>query len=191
MAKFNRRSLDEYTDSLAAYVPGGPLFSAKGVEGTTFRKLLRGLAGELFRVNGLIKEYAEQIIPDNTVKFVTEWERAVGIPDDCFKGDGSINDRRRNVLVKLASLGVQTIADFEAIALIFGIVTQVVPGSASGITTFASKKIERFTIVINLTQPKSFPYTFPITFGDDTVTLLECLFRKLKPANCQVLFESI
>ncbi len=190
MAKFNRRSLEEYTDSLAAYVPGGRLFAAKGIEGTTFRKLLRGLAGELFRVNGLIKEYAEQIIPDKTVKFVTEWERSLGIPDDCFKGSGTIDERRRDVLVKLASLGVQTIADFEAIALIFGVVVQVVPGSASGII-FASKKIERFTIVINITLPEAFPYTFPITFGDDTTVLLECLFKKLKPANCQVLFQGI
>lgn len=190
MAIFNRRDLDQYTDSLAAYVPGGPLFTAKGVDGTVFRRLLRGLAGEFFRVNGLIKEYAEQIIPDKTTKFVTEWERVVGIPDDCFKGGGTIDERRRDVLVKLASLGVQTIADFEAIALIFGVVAQVVPGSESGIA-FASKKIERFTIVISITQPESFPYTFPITFGDETTVLLECLFEKLKPANCQVLFQGI
>lgn len=190
MAKFERRDLEQYTDSLAAYVPGGSLFQAKGVDGTVFRRLLKGLAGELFRVNGLIKEYSEQIIPDETVKFITEWERTLGIPDDCFKGGGTIDERRRDVLVKLASLGVQTIADFEAVALIFGVVVQVIPGSASGIV-FASKKIERFTIVINITLPEVFPYTFPITFGDDTTVLLECLFKKLKPANCQVLFEGI
>ena len=190
MALFERRDIEQYTDSLADYLPGGLLFAARSVDNSNFRKLLKGMAGELFRSNGLLKEYSEQVIPDQTVKFIEEWEQALGIPDDCFKVTGTIANRRKQVLTKLAALGVQTIADFEALAATFGVTAEVLAGSESGIT-FASNKVARFTIVINLTLPERFPYTFPFTFGDDITVLLECLFSKLKPANCQVLFQEV
>jgi uncharacterized protein YmfQ (DUF2313 family) len=190
MALFERRDIEQYTNSLADYLPGGILFASKSVASSNFRKLLRGMAGELFRANGLLKEYSEEIIPDQTVKFIAEWESTLGIPDDCFKVAGTIDNRRKQVLTKLAALGVQTIPDFENVALIFGVTATVLAGSESGIT-FASNKVARFTIVINLTLPERFTYTFPLTFGDDVTVLLECLFNKLKPANCQVLFQEI
>jgi uncharacterized protein YmfQ (DUF2313 family) len=190
MELFKRRDIEQYTNSLADYLPGGCLFASAHIDSSNFRKLLRGMAGELFRSNGLLKEYSEQIIPDQTVKFIEEWESALGIPDDCFMGTGTIDIRRRDVLTKLAALGIQTIPDFESLALTFGVVAEVLAGSESGIT-FASNKVARFTIVVNLTLPARFTYTFPILFGDDTIVLLECLFSKLKPSNCQVLFQEV
>lgn len=190
MALFERRDIEQYTNSLADYLPSGLLFASRSVDSSNFRKLLRGMAGELFAANGLLKEYSEQIIPDETVKFVEEWESAVGIPDDCFKGTGTLSFRRRDILTKLASLGVQTIADFENVAIIFGVTVTVLAGSESGLT-FVNNKEARFTIVVNLTLPERFPYTFPLTFGDDIIVILECLFEKLKPANCKVLFQEI
>ncbi len=190
MVLFERRDIEQYTNSLASYLPGGALFASKSVSNSNFRKLLRGMAGELFRSNGLLKEYSEEIIPDLTVKFIGEWESAVGIPDDCFKGTGDIATRRRDILTKLAALGVQTLDDFRDLAITFGVVATIVAGSESGIS-FSSNKAARFTIVVSLTLPERFPYTFPITFGDDLIALLECVFKKLKPANCQVLFQEI
>lgn len=190
MGLFNRRDIEQYTDSLADYLPGGILFASKSVKNSNFRKLLRGMSGELFRANGLLKTYNDEILPDQTVKFIEEWESALGIPDDCFKVTGTLNERRTQVLTKLASLGVQTIADFENVAAIFGIPATVLAGSESGIT-FASNRVARFTIVINITLPERFPYTFPFTFGDGTTVLLECLFNKLKPANCKLLFQGV
>ena len=190
MGLFNRRDIEQYTDSLADYLPGGLLFASKSVKSSNFRKLLRGMSGELFRSNGLLKTYNDEIIPDLTVKFIEEWESALGIPDDCFKVTGTIDNRRKQVLTKLASLGVQTIEDFENVAAIFGVTATVFSGSGSGLT-FSSNKVARFTIVINITLPERFPYTFPLTFGDGTTVLLECLFNKLKPANCKVLFQEI
>lgn len=190
MAPFERRDLEQYTNSLADYLPGGALFASRSVKDSNFRKLLRGMAGELFRSNGLLKEYCEEILPDLTVKFIREWESVVGIPDDCFDGTGTLAVRRRRVLTKLAALGVQTLDDFRSLATVFGVTARVVAGSESGVS-FPSSKAARFTIVVSLTLPERFPYTFPITFGDDLIALLECVFKKLKPANCQVLFQEI
>ena len=129
-------------------------------------------------------------MPDQTVLFIDEWESALGIPDGCFSGTGTLESRRHGVLAKLASLGVQTIADFESLAAVFGITAEVLSGSESGIA-FASNKVARFTIVISLALPESFTYTFPVPFGSDIIVLLECLFSKLIPANCQVLFQEV
>lgn len=190
MELFRRRDITQYTDSLAAYMPGGELFASKSIQNSNFRKLLRGLAGELFRSNGLLREYSNEILPDQTEKFISEWESAVGIPDQCFLGTGTISARRTAVLTKLSALGVQTVEDFEALAATFGVVAEVIPGLDSGIT-FNNTKTARYTIVINLSLPDRFTYTFPIPFGDTTIAFLECIFTKLKPSNCQVVFQEV
>jgi len=200
MVLFARRDLEQYTDSLANYLPGGILFASKRISDSNFRKLLRGMAGELFRVNGLLKEYSEQIIPDQTVKFISEWEKTLGIPDDCFSGSGDLDDRRRDVLVKLSALGVQTQQDFIDLALLFGIEVQITSGTETAMFPitfpflfFNSLKEARFTIVITFTVAASerFEYTFPILFGGEEIGILECLFGKLKPANCKIIFQQI
>lgn len=200
MALFERRDIEQYTDSLADYLPGGILFASRSVDNSNFRKLLRGMAGELFSANGLLKEYSEEIIPDQTVKFIEEWESAVGIPDDCFSGTGLLVNRRRDVLTKLAALGIQTRQNFIDVGAIFGLTINVSSGSERGVfpivfpmVFFNSAKEARFTIVITFTvdAANKFPYTFPIQFGNGEIAILECLFEKLKPSNCKTIFEQI
>jgi len=200
MSLFERRDLEQYTDSLADYLPGGILFASAHVSDSNFRKLLRGMAGELFRSNGLLIEYSEQILPDQTIKFIEEWESALGIPDDCFTATGSLTDRRRDILVKLASLGVQTVQDFVDLATTLGATVTVNSGIDEitfplvfPIVMFKTVKEARFTIVVRFTVQAAnrFPLVFPITFGDGTIALLECLFTKLKPANCDIIFKQV
>jgi uncharacterized protein YmfQ (DUF2313 family) len=198
MSLFQRRDIESYTDSLAAYLPGGELFISKSIQDSNFRKLLRGLAWELFRANGYLREY--DILPDETEKFLSEWESTLGIPDDCFSGTGDLNERRRDILVKLAALGVQTAEDFVELAAIFGVTVEVVCGALNGNFTytfpmrFYNSAIEaRFTIVVRFVVQESnrFTLTFPFPFGDSSIGILECLFRKIKPANCDIIFEQI
>ncbi len=200
MALFERRDIEQYTNSLADYLPGGCLFASASVSNSNFRKLLRGMAGELFRSNGLLKEYSEQIIPDQTVKFIEEWESSLGIPDDCFSGTGTLTERRRDILVKLASLGVQTAQDFVDLATTFGITVTVGPGINEitfpltfPVVMFSTLKDARFTIVVRFTVEAAnrFPLVFPITFGSGEIAILECLFTKLKPANCNIIFQQV
>lgn len=184
------RTLEDNINALADYLPNGRTFEAKGISGSNFRQLLTGLSGELFNAQGYIKTLNDEFIPDLTNLFLGEWEQALGIPDSCFSGTGTNNERRRDILTKLAALGVQTVDDFEAVALIFGVTATVLPGIDSGVV-FSSTAEARYTIVINLTLPERFTYTFPITFGDSTTALLECIFNKLKPDNCQILFQGV
>ena len=200
MMLFQRRDIEQYTDSLAAYLPGGELFASKSIQNSNFRKLLRGMAGELFRANGLLRDYSIELLPDETNKFLNEWESALGIPDSCFAGTGTNDERRRDILVKLAALGVQTAEDFVDLGALFGVAVTVTPGLDEitfplvfPILMFTTETEARFTIVIGFTvqEANRFPLVFPFTFGSGEIAVLECLFTKLKPANCNIIFQQI
>lgn len=189
-------TIEQQTSTLARYLPGGRAFGSKDLPSSVLRSLLSGLAQEIYRADGYIDLLRTDIVPDNTVFFIDEWESALGIPDDCFKGQGTDAERRLDITVKLASMGIQTETDFEALALKYGVTVEVLPGrtaeAAEPSITFPDIRTARHTIVINfqsLTLPK-FPYTYPIAFGTELFGVLECLFNKLKPANCDLLFTN-
>jgi uncharacterized protein YmfQ (DUF2313 family) len=190
------RSKTEQAISLAKYLPSGRLFRQAYNSSSNLHKFLKGLASELVLADEYLRTYVHETIPSRTTLFLEEWERTVGIPDDCFPGTGDIDTRRTHVLIKLASLGVQTSQDFEDLAALFGVTVTV----GSGVD-FASFPMElpmlllspteaRFTIIVlfTVTTPNEFPMTFPITFGDQVIAIVQCLFNKLKPANCQTIF---
>lgn len=199
---FDRHDVSLQADSIANFLPPGLMFTGGKVEGTNLRKLLIGLGEELFRSEDLLKQYTEEYLPDCTVLFLDEWESALGIPDDCFLGTGTNDERRRDILTKLASLGIQTAQDFVDLAAIFGITVEVKGGVEVGnvfpfifpmLIFFNNAKEARFTIVVTfiVEAANKFPLEFPIPFGDSLIALLECLFNKLKPANCDMIFRQV
>lgn len=188
----------EQTELLSRHLPSGRAFGAKNVQGTVTRGILQGLASEMLRNHDLIRQFRDEVLPDETTFLIEEWESAVGIPDDCFKNvSGSIEDRRRNVLAKLVSLGVQTADDFVALAALFGITATITAGSVHGtfpfkfpMIFFPDERAARHTILVDLQEPEplGFPYTFPIVFQSAELALVECLFLKVKPAHVDVKF---
>lgn len=186
----SKHDIDEHANALADFLPGGPLFESKRLGNSNFRKLLRGFAGELFTAEGYIKTFDDEYSPLTTVLFIEEWERALGIPDQCFLADGDIDERRTHILTKLASLGIQTVNDFVNLGNIFGKTITV-----EALDEMTSPPIPvtfpdaRFTIVITGAGIVSGlpPYDVPFT-PQSSESLLECLFNKLKPSNCKVLF---
>lgn len=202
---FQRHSVDEHADTLADYLPPGIMFEGGKIDNTNLRKLLRGLAQELFKSEDLLKQWTEEYYPDCTTLYLDEWEKTLGIPDDCFSGTGTQEERRRDILVKLASLGIQTEQDFEDLAALFGVTVEIEQGADFGgagntfplqfpvSLLFSSPKEARFTIIVRFTVPDTSRFTlfFPIVFGGNEIAILECLFNKLKPANCNVIFLQV
>lgn len=198
----SQRTRSEHTSALTNYLPGGVMFGSKTVSDSNLYKFMFGLAAEMGLTDEFIKLYRTDILPDETVNFIDEWESALGIPDDCFPGDGTLDERRAHVLVKLASLGVQTAQDFVDLGVIFGITITVTPAidkkSFFPMTfpiVFSEPLVlpdERFTIIVEYSGVLGapvFPLTFPIPFGTEQLAILECLFRKLIPANCDLIFK--
>lgn len=185
--------------TIANYLPGGKAFATSNISGTTIRKLLLAFADELMRADSLIALFRIDTVPDATKKFISEWEAALGIPDECFGGTGTDIDRRLAIVSKLSAYGVQTDQDFIDVAAKFGIVITVESGSVHGVfpyrfpmKLYASERDARFTIVIRtaLVETDTFTYTFPISFGSDELGIIACIFNKIKPANVDVVFEA-
>lgn len=178
-------TLVEVHQSLAAYLPGGPLWESGTVPGTNLNALLVGLSGAMLDIETFNYIYLTEFIPSGEgTSFLEDWERALAIPDECFPGpqQPNRNIRRLHVLVKLASLGVQTVADFTRLATIIGY-----PGTLvqSGIDAGIPEPDGQFTVVVKLADEGiGFPSAFPIPFYSNQQTIVECLFNKLIPANC-------
>jgi len=174
---------DEMTDSLAAFMPGGRVFASKGDNDSTLRKYLDGLAVELSRIDEQMNLMSEDHDINLTVQFLEQWESAVGIPDDCFNATGTIEERRINVLAKLARMNLTTEQDFIDLAAFLGVTITIDHGATA-------TKADRFTMIVNFAiSLETFPYTFPFSFGDATQGLIECIFNKLKPANVLIIYQ--
>jgi len=195
---FEEHTQAEHADALAAYFPDDELFAGKYREGSNLRGLLLGLAEQLRITENQLELIWEELDITETTDLIEEWEKALGIPDACFFGERTIEIRRRDVLVKLNS-SVQTAEDFEALAALLGVTVVVVSGAEASIfpITFpmvfseGTSQDQRFTMIVIVVDvpPVSFPLEFPILFSDTAVTVVECLFNFLKPANTVVEFR--
>jgi uncharacterized protein YmfQ (DUF2313 family) len=190
---FKKVNLEKMSESFSIYLPSGKLFDSRSRLKSNFRKMINGLSEECLRAHNILRVHNDQYYPDYTLDYLEEWESVLGIPDECFfvSGEG-IRKRQENVIVKLARMNVQTQKDFVELARIFGLEITVHGGLDPIVNygDFANDKEARFTIVILYQPTTEFDYTFNFNFGGDAIGLLQCVFEKIRPANCQVLFQA-
>jgi uncharacterized protein YmfQ (DUF2313 family) len=197
---FQAHTDEEHTDALGSYLLDGPLFRAKRIPGTKMRQLLEGFAIQLRLAEEKTEIVWEEMDINETTLLIEEWEAFVGIPDDCFDQLGTLEERRRNILVKLNS-SIQTADDFVALADLFGITITVTPGYTQQVfpmtfpfVFFGSDKESRFSMIIDFPDDpidEGFPYTFPFVFPEDSTVLIRCLFEKLKPTNVNIIYTGL
>lgn len=189
------QSNEEQANSIADYLPDDETFVSKNVSGTNTRTMLEVFSKQLTNFEEIVNVFTNEMSPECADQLMGEWENMLGIPDDCYKVEGvSLTDRRRNALIKLAKMNVQTNEDFTILAEAFNITATVQSGidysNETGYVFAGGDTEARFTIVITFinNNVEKFTFTFPITFGLEILDLLECVFSKVKPANCNVLF---
>lgn len=189
-------TIERYADTLASYLPNDRLFASKFSAGSNLRSLLVGAAYTLRGADDAIGEFKSEYPPETTSKLIEEWERLVGIPDGCFDVADTLEERRRNVMIKLVLSAVQTLEDFQRLLDEFGASVRIKTGRESisfpltfPILFIGTEQEARFTLVIEIggIQSGGFPYTFPITFGSSLGNLIECVARKVAPANVQII----
>lgn len=202
-----RMTNEEHTDALAANLPSGRVWVPKMQPGSNLRAFLRGFAPTFGAMDSALERFEAQSIPTETDDYLAEWEAALGIPDPCVPLEEDPVKRRRNIAIKLAVLGgIQTKADFEYLATLFGLTVEVNAGidhvsiADGGYGTklpvldipadIATVAAARNTIVIVETLPEEarFPYNFPIPFTTSEQLQLRCLFETLKQANSQIIY---
>ncbi len=189
---------DQQTNILAQYLRNDRLHLAKNIENTNLRKVLIGLACEFIRFKDKVNEVYSEYDPNITTSLIEEWEAFVGIPDDCFNNTGGLEERRENILLKLAGVNATTEKQFEDIAAALGFTIDVSNGvdtSTLPLTlpfVLIDTATAPFAIVVTLDaslDPSGLPLTLPFKLGSQGPLILECLFNKLKPANTIVVFR--
>lgn len=184
---FKVKTVEENAQSIADLMPSGDFWKAKNITNSNLRKFLNGFSVEIQRYQGETQSLAEDYIPNRTSSFIDEWERIVGIPDDCFTKDGvepgdssSDEGRRRDIIVKLGYMNIQTQQDYIDLAAQFG-VSITINNSTGG--------FNQFNWEINFsgagTSGWDYPWTPPdeIVWENAFVDLLICIFNKQRPAH--------
>jgi uncharacterized protein YmfQ (DUF2313 family) len=195
---FRDRTPAQQANVLGQYLRDDDLHEAKNREDAVLRKVLLGLASEWLNFRSTLNDVVSEYDPNNTTSLIEEWETFVGIPDSCIAVASTLEQRRLNVLLKLAGINVSTAKQFKNVAAILGYTI----GVSNGVDTstfplqlpflLISQASAPFTIVITLPvslKPVGFPLTFPFTLTEAEPAILNCLFNKLKPANTQLFFR--
>lgn len=200
MPLFNSHTVEQHAQAQADYMPSGKAWRAKNIQASKTRDLLRGLGASSKRTESSLIAMWEQIYIGTATDFVPDFEKALGIPDDCFDGTGTIEDRRADCQIKLVSLYVVTEQDFIDLALLIGFVITIErPVETTAFPPYdvpfipVDLKASRFTWIIKgVDLVQGFPpYDVPFLPGSSvTAAKLECLFNKLKPANTSILYEN-
>ena len=188
----------QQADILAQYIRDDRLHQAKNKEGSNLRKVLIGLAEEFVRFRDKANLIYDDYSPGKTEQLITDWETQVGIPDDCFSNTGTLEERRTNILLKLAGINVSTEQQFKNLASLLGFNIEVSNGIET--STFPltlpfillNQDEAPFTIIITLPaseQPAGLPLELPFTLTSQAPEILECLFNKIKPAQCNLIFR--
>lgn len=189
---------DQFATSLAQYMPGGKAFAAASKTDTKFRKLLNGLSGEGIRTEQFIKDIADNHDINQTEFYIDEWESGVGIPDSCFPGNGTLEQRRRDVITKLAKMSISTREELIELAAYYGYTIRIYSAIERSVFPMefpyfftGDGYTNRFTIYVEFSEVDSeyvFPVTFPWKFAPNNLNVVQCMINKIVAANVKVIY---
>lgn len=193
----SRFTLEDYTSALQNLMPSGLVWSRKsdGVQSAVLRALAQS-----YQQND---EDSEALLigafPATATMMLTDWEKTLGLPDDCAIGENdSIAIRQKSVVSKLFSTGGQSEKYFIGVAKVMGY--------AITITVFRQARagMSRCGDALN---GEDWPFTWLVTAPQTTITYaqaglsyagdplrswgnkrLECRLNKLAPSHTIVKF---
>lgn len=211
--QYVRRTGDDYGEAFAKLFPTGPAWPQD--EQTVFQRVIRALA----QIFGYVDERAGVLLqvesdPRSTFELLEEWERAFGLPDECVAEPLSIEDRRKALLNRMTSEGGQSRAFFISVAAALGYTITIREYSPfmAGISQAGDTREDdvpglpyrwevgdpnmRFywTVDVGATRLSWFRAGSGQAGIDPHLRIglatdLECVFRRWKPAQTEVVFN--
>jgi uncharacterized protein YmfQ (DUF2313 family) len=99
-----RRGQNEYAFALAALLPQGIAWP-RALD-TVIMRVVHGLAGILGFCDGRAADLLErESDPRQTIELLPDWERNFGLPDPCYQGPLSIDERQRHLVLRMTIEG--------------------------------------------------------------------------------------
>lgn len=194
MSKF---SLEEYTGALQALMPVGKVWprAADGVQ----TAVLTAMAAELVQGDTDALALLKGAFPSTATLMLSEWESALGLPDDCAIGETDTIALRQNAVVtKLTSTGGQSKAYFiaQAKALGYTITIKEFRQARAGMSSAGcALNGGDWPFVMQVTAPSTTIKwsTVGTTFAGDPIRswgnkLLECRLTAMAPSHIIIKF---
>lgn len=144
-------------------------------------------------------------------QFLSEWEEALGLPDQCLPSDGSLADRRKWIAFRLDKRRWSRTEDWHELAALYGLTIRITPGwKVQKPALYAAlypkhynlfPKLGRFRVYIDFLdqQWRGYPYddpvsdggSYPIWYGIGATApeKLICLIERVKPANVIIIWN--
>lgn len=192
---------DQYLAQLQALLPSGAAWTREPDADLTNAML--AIATELARVDARLDDLVNEGDVRTATELMTDWERVLGLPDDCMANTVlTLAQRRLLALQRLVEEGGQSAAYFIGLAELLGepgcTVSEFRPMNCNDNCNSAlGSAADRFTWRFNI--PHAPANLRPINCNDNcnsamqiyTPSLPECPIRERKPAHTQVLFTYI
>lgn len=115
---FPARGSDQYLSMLLALLPRGLAWTR--ALGSRLVAFLHASAEELARVDAAAHYLLDEIHPLTAIAALEDWERVLGLPDECLPAGDSLQERRAAVLARLRDEGRQDLAYWYELAETLG-----------------------------------------------------------------------
>lgn len=209
-------NLERYKNLLENLFPSGRLWQF--LDQPVLKSFLDLSATELCRVDDRVQDLLREADPRVTDELLEDWERLLGLPDECTPDDVTPDERRGAVVEKYTNVGGLSASFYEFV------IQQL--GFTATVTNWLPFRVGQSTVGDALSNDFDIPFTVGMTVGEplhnygwlfyfnvelpasvvevftvgDTVgtalrtfsnPLIECTIRKLKPAHAGVTFSFI
>jgi uncharacterized protein YmfQ (DUF2313 family) len=187
----------EYREQLKQLLPPGQAFPRD--PGTTLHDLLDGMSLELARVDARASILPLEANPSSTSELLSDWERAVGLPDKCAgELEETLQGRRNALIAKLSATGGQSAQYFIDISAALGYTVTIeefrpfrAGRSAAGDALTNGDWV--FAWRVRVPSVTAIPFKAGLSVAGESLrtwgnSALECKINQLKPAHTIALF---
>lgn len=112
------RTAADYHQQLLALLPPGPAWALEYQPG--LHALLQALAPELARIDARAQQLLNESFLDGFHELLPDWERVLGLPDECLGASGTVAERKAMVRLRLVEVGGQRPAYYVQLAVRMG-----------------------------------------------------------------------
>lgn len=198
------RDPSAYAGALTRLMPRGGAWPITG--GVVWQGLMTALGLEGRRCDERALQLLDEADPRTCAETLEDWERVLGLPDDCAPANQTFTERRDAVIALLRSTGGATIAFFTALAADRGYVVEITEhrpficgrspcGHQSTRQQTGSPRIRVvWTVALKTTRNFWFRTGLGRVGQDPHVSItraneIECLFERLKPAQTRIVWD--
>lgn len=188
---------------LADSIPQGRAWGAKNIDESNTRKLINSLGVAYSRVQQQIELLSNEFDILQSLELLPDWEESVSLPSECLGESETIQQRREAVIQRLRKEPTVTLSQMQAFldSLFPGFGLVLIPGyefysfEYGFEVPFLGAIDEKFVLVVTVPTPPvgtEYEYEFELEFsGGPATQQIECLLRKIVPANVIIIIETV